>query len=199
MQAKQLPALNIRRLDNLTINFFGSDIQAEPVNGDLLSTFEQASSVPPLGKYWPGEGGHNLGLMRGENGSRDYYLIVAGGPDAEVRAAYGGHGHETEGADSASDGLANTRALLADSHEHPAAKWASEYTADGHSDFYLGARRENQIGEAIAPELFSKGYHWSSTQRSANSAFSLDFEGGWQTSLGKGYERLVRPVRRKYI
>ncbi|MDF3932120.1 DUF1566 domain-containing protein [Pseudomonas citronellolis] len=199
MQAKQLPALNIRRLDNLTINFFGPDIQAEPIHGALLSAFEPASSAPPLGKYWPGEGGHNLGLMRGENGGRDYYLIVAGGPAAEVCAAYGGHGHETEGADSASDGLANTRALLADSEEHPAAKWASEYTADGHNDFYLGARRENQIAEAIAPELFSKGYHWSSTQRSAYGAYYMDFEDGWQHYHGKDYERLVRPVRRKYI
>ena len=185
MQAKQLPALKIGRLHHLTINFFGPGIQAEPIQAAMLSTFEPASSAPPLGKYWPGEGGHNVGLMRGENGGRDYYLIVAGGPAAEVCAAYGGHGHETKGAGSASDGLANTRALLADSKAHPAAKWASEYTADGHSDFYLGARRENQIAEAIAPELFSKGYHWSSTQRSALLAYNVDFEDGWQGTSGK--------------
>ncbi len=199
MQAKQLPALKIGRLNHLTINFHGADLVAEPFQAAMLSTIETASSVPPLGNYWPGEGGHNVGLMRGENGGRDYYLIVASGPAAEVRAAYGGHGHETESADSASDGLANTRALLADSKAHPAAKWASEYTADGHSDFYLGARRENQIAEAIAPELFSKGYHWSSTQRSADDAYLMDFEDGWQHFYDKYAELLVRPVRRKYI
>ncbi|SFC83909.1 hypothetical protein SAMN05216577_11175 [Pseudomonas citronellolis] len=199
MQAKQLPALKIGRLNHLTINFHGADLVAEPIQATMLSTIEPTSIIPPLGAYWPGEGGHNAGLMRGENGGRDYYLIVAGGPAAEFRAAYGGYGHETEGADSASDGLANTRALLADSEEHPAAKLASGYTADGHTDFYLGSRREYQIAEANVPELFSEGYHWSSTQRSAFTASSLDFEDGWQVNTAKSRERVARPVRRKFI
>jgi hypothetical protein len=199
MQAKQLPALKIGRLNHLTINFFSPDLAVEPIRDAVFSTLEPANSIPPLGAYWPGEGGHNAGLVRGENGGRDYYLIVAAGPAAEFRAAYGGYGHETEGADSASDGLANTRALLGDSEEHPAAKLASEYTADGHADFYLGSRRENQIAEANVPELFSKGYHWSSTQRSADLAYIMDFEGGWQDSNVKSYERVARPVRRKFI
>lgn len=198
MNAPQLPALKIGRLDNLTINLFAPD-HAKLIEGVELRAFDTASSVPPLGSYWPGEGGHYAGLVRGENGQPDYYLIVAGGPAAEVRAAYGGHGHETEGADSASDGLANTRALLADSEDHPAAKWASEYTADGHTDFYLPARRELQVAEANAPELFSKGYHWSSTQCSAYYAYYVDFEDGWQGGSVKGDERLVRPVRRKFL
>ncbi|MDT4865165.1 hypothetical protein FQZ97_999530 [compost metagenome] len=137
--------------------------------------------------------------MRGENGAPDYYLIVPAGPEAEFKAAWGGYDHETEGAGSASDGLANTRALLADSEEHPAAKFASEFAAEGHRDFYLPARRELQLAEANVPELFSKAYHWSSTQFSSVSAYSMDFVDGWQSNRVKDDERLVRPVRRKFL
>lgn len=155
--------------------------------------------APVLGEHWPGEGGHNAGLVRGENGAPDYYLIVPAGPAAEFKAAWGGYDHETQGASSASDGLANTRAMLSDSEEHPAAKLASEFSADGHADFYLPARRELQLAEANVPELFSKAYHWSSTQYSAYDAYFMDFGGGWQILNDKDYERLVRPVRRKFL
>ncbi|WP_409287492.1 DUF1566 domain-containing protein [Pseudomonas guariconensis] len=153
------------------------------------------SDIPALGSYWPGQGGYNAGLVRGENGAPDYYLIVPLLTE-QLRAKWGGYGDEVEGAASASDGLANTKALLADSNDHPAAKLASEFTADGHSDFYLPARRELQIAEANVPELFEKSYHWSSTQFSAYGAFYLDFENGWLYYGGKNGERLVRPVRR---
>lgn len=198
MNAPQLPALKIGRLDNLTINLFAPD-KAQLIEGVELRAFDTASSVPPLGSYWPGEGGHYAGLVRGENGQPDYYLIVAGGAAAEFRAEYGGYEHKTEGADSASDGVANTKALLLDNEEHPAARLARDYSADGHADFYLPARRELQVAEANTPELFSKGYHWSSTQCSAYRAYNLVFEGGWRHHDGKSNERLVRPVRRKFL
>ncbi len=153
------------------------------------------AGVPALGSYWPEQGGYNAGLVRGEDGAPDYYLIVPLLTE-QLRAAWGGYGEEVEGATSASDGLANTLALLADSNEHPAAKLASEFTADGHNDFYLPARRELQVSEANVPELFEKAYHWSSSQRSANLAYYLDFEGGWLSLSHKSNEFLVRPVRR---
>ncbi|WP_430317023.1 DUF1566 domain-containing protein [Pseudomonas sp. p1(2021b)] len=154
-----------------------------------------ALDIPALGSYWPGQGGYNAGLVRGENGAPDYYLIVPVLAE-QLSAKWGGYGYEVEGATSASDGLANTRALLADSNEHPAAKLASEFTADGHSDFYLPARRELQVAEANVPELFEKAYHWSSSQFSALSAYTMAFEYGWLGYDVKSGERLVRPVRR---
>ncbi|WP_028627699.1 hypothetical protein [Metapseudomonas resinovorans] len=197
MDMKNVPALKIDRLDSLTINFFSESSRGEFIEGAEINTI--SGIMPPLGEYWSGEGGHNAGLVRGENGAPDYYLIVPAGSEAESTLAYGGYGHETEGAGSASDGLANTRALLADSEDHPAAKLASEFTADGHRDFYLPARRELQLAEANVPELFSKAYHWSSTQFSSTSAYYVDFEDGWQGCCGKDCERLVRPVRRKFL
>ncbi|MCI3945501.1 hypothetical protein K0038_02543 [Pseudomonas syringae] len=156
------------------------------------------SSVPALGAYWPGEGGVNAGLMRGIDGGRDYYLIVPTGDDlGELK--FGGYGVEIDGAGSASDGLANTQALVASEQKHPAALACVKFSADGKEDFYLPARRELQLAEANVPEVFAKGWHWSSSQRSAYYAFIQYFVDGYQFSNGKLNEFRVRPVRRLFI
>ncbi|MCY1298125.1 hypothetical protein D9M70_475970 [compost metagenome] len=156
--------------------------------------------VPPLGAVWPGEGGVYAGLVRGHGGAPDYYLIVPTGDDSEFEdLAYGGRGAEIEGAGSAWDGLANTRALLASGMDCPAAKAAVGFSRDGHSDFYLPARSELQVAEANVPEVFSKVWHWSSTQFSASYAYTMTFSGGFQDGLVKDIEARVRPVRRKFL
>lgn len=48
-------------------------------------------------------------------------------------------------------------------------------------------------------EAFRDSWYWSSTQRSADYAFIMVFVDGGQTSLGKGYELRVRPVRRELL
>ncbi|KWT10593.1 hypothetical protein CFBP3846_03684 [Pseudomonas syringae pv. avii] len=154
--------------------------------------------IPALGSYWPGEGGVNAGLMRGIEGGRDYYLIVPTSDDlGELK--FGGYGEEIDGAGSASDGLANTQALVASEHKHPAALACVKFSADGKDDFYLPARRELQLAEANVPEVFAKGWHWSSSQRSAYNAFNQTFVGGVQSYYGKHDELRVRPVRRLFI
>lgn len=155
--------------------------------------------IPGLGEPWPGEGGCNGGLRRGHDGLGDYYLIVPPGADAETKAAYGGYEHETPGAGSHDDGAANTRALLADDAAHPAAKFAASFTRDGHTDYFLPSRRDIQVAEANVPELFSKATHWTSTQYSADDAYTMGFGGGIQDITSKSYVRLVRPVRRRFI
>ena len=158
-----------------------------------------ASGIPPIGEYWPGEGGVNGGLFPG--GDRPYYLIVPTGSDAEATHEWGGYGDELDGAKSPWDGQANT-AYLANSnreHDHPAAQFCAAFERDGHKDFYLMARREASFLEITVPDVFTQAYHWTSTQRSAYYAYSLDFEGGWLLGNDKGNERLARPVRRKFI
>jgi hypothetical protein len=61
------------------------------------------------------------------------------------------------------------------------------------------ARREASFLEITVPDLFAQAYHWTSTQRSANGAYTMDFGGGWLGYYDKDYERLARPVRRKFI
>ena len=48
-------------------------------------------------------------------------------------------------------------------------------------------------------KAFSGSWYWSSTQRSANYAFSMDFDDGYQDTSGKNVELRVRPVRRELI
>jgi hypothetical protein len=156
-----------------------------------------ASGIPAIGEYWPGEGGVNGGLFPG--GDKPYYLIVPTGSDAEAAHKWGGYGDELNGANSPWDGRANTSDLVGADSSHPAAQFCAAFERDGHKDFYLMARREATFLEITVPDLFTRAYHWTSTQRSAYTAYDLDFEDGWLSNGGKGNERLARPVRRKFI
>ncbi|PUB43186.1 DUF1566 domain-containing protein [Pseudomonas sp. GV047] len=48
-------------------------------------------------------------------------------------------------------------------------------------------------------EEFRDTWYWSSSQRSADSAFIMGFDDGGQLSYGKSYELRVRPVRSELI
>jgi len=155
------------------------------------------SNAPAIGQPWPGEGGVNGGLFPG-NG-KPYYLIVPTGADAEAKHAFGGYGEELEGANSPHDGMTNTADLIENDVNYPAAQFCSAFEREGHSDFYLMSQREAQFLEITVPEVFSKDYHWTSTQYSAYNAYHMDFEYGWLFTSDKDDERLARPVRRKYF
>lgn len=157
----------------------------------------EANSVPPVGKPWPGEGGVNGGLFQG--GERPYYLIIPTGADAEAKMEFGSFGKELDGAMSPHDGMTNTADLVETDNAYPAAQFCAKFERDRHKDYYLMSRREASFLEGTVPQVFSGGTHWTSTQSSANLAYGVDFEGGWLNYDVKGYERLVRPVRRKYF
>jgi hypothetical protein len=164
---------------------------AKPVSG--------ANGVPALGEYWPGEGGANGGLFQA--GDRPYYLIVPTGDDAQAELEWGGYGQDLDGAKSPWDGQANTAYLASSNreHDHPAAQFCANFESDGHKDFHLMSRREATFLEATVPDLFTKRLHWTSTQFSADNAYNMAFVDGWLYYYGKYNERLVRPVRRKFI
>lgn len=152
--------------------------------------------VPAHGEYWPGEGGINGGYVAAHGAVPEHYLIFAAS-DAG-RHAWGGHGKTSKATDKR-DGLANTKILLEEG-DHPAAVAASEYTADGHTDFYLGAPAEMYQGWLNCPDKFTQDvYYYTSAQFSAHYAYFMDFSGGGQGYDYKGLERSVRPVRRRFI
>lgn len=157
------------------------------------------TGVPAIGEYWPGEGGVNGGLFQG--GDRPYYLIAPTGDDAQADLEWGGYGKELDGAKSPWDGQANTAYLASSNREndHPAAQFCAGFERDGHKDFYLMARREATFLETTVAGLFSKPWHWTSSQFSADLAYRMGFGGGWLYAYGEDDERLVRPVRRKFI
>ncbi|MES2181606.1 MAG: hypothetical protein V4493_05870 [Pseudomonadota bacterium] len=121
--------------------------------------------VPDIGQQWPEQGGVNAGLMRGENGKPDYFLIVASDDTGKISSIeWGGYKTETPGAHHEFDGMENTIALLRTETKHPAAEWATSLIIEGHNDFYLPSRRELALLYANVPEQFEGVWHWSSTQ-----------------------------------
>ena len=154
-------------------------------------------SLPPIGAYIANQGGIFAGIFQ-PDGGQPYFLIVA--ENDSGNAEWGRYGLREPDAISSHDGAANTQALLASEHDHPAAKLAASYTADGLHDFYLPSRRELALCSANIPRFFDPAYYyWSSTQYSPNHAFVQDFGDGCQDFSGKGNERRVRAVRRVLV
>lgn len=154
-----------------------------------------SSSPPRIGEQWPGQGGVYAGLIRCPDG--DYHQIVATAPEGERDAIkWGGYGDDKPEAQSDTDGLANTLALLRSNTQHPAAEWAAELSIGGHEDWYLPSRRELRLAWVNVPELFQSGWYWSSTQSSPDSAWCQGFSVGNQTSYDKTGELRTRAVRR---
>ncbi|WP_248769111.1 DUF1566 domain-containing protein [Pseudomonas sp. MWU12-2345] len=153
--------------------------------------------VPAIGQYWPAEGGINMGFVSARGDIPAHYLIAATQDIGDH--AWGGYRSDLKGT-SKTDGLLNTRLLCDDEESHPAANACAEYQADGHHDFYLPAAAELYQGWLNCPEVFAQDcYYWSSSQRSAYYAFSLDFGDGCQSDYAEFTGLRVRPVRRLFI
>lgn len=155
----------------------------------MQSNAAEQIKTPAIGELWPGQGGIYAGIRQYPDGLRH---VVFAAEDVGTHE-WGAYGVEVE-AGSRIDGRINSQALTAN-EDHPAASAAAKYTADGHADFYLPSIGELSHGWQYIPEHFKRDWHYSSTQRSANFAFSMTFDGGIQNSLVKHYELHVRPVR----
>lgn len=155
------------------------------------SPASDALTPPALGEYWPGQGGIYGGIRLYPEGL--CYVIFAA---TDVgKHAYGEYGTEVE-ATSRHDGRENTAILVNRDGSHPAADAAYAFTCDGHNDFSLPSIGELNHAWQYIPDSFEKDWYISSTQRSAYSAFTMVFDGGYQYGLGKYVELRVRPVRR---
>lgn len=144
-----------------------------------------APFIPALGEYWPGQGGKLIG-MHPQGG----YLIA--GEPLKGKFKFGRYDRDLTGF-SATDGEANTRALV-NLGDAPAALAGSEYTADGHHDFYLPSQTE---GAMILGALgLSEGIFWTSTPYGSRNAWAVDFEDGGVNLWRRLGEFRVRPVRR---
>ena len=152
-----------------------------------------AIAMPAIGQAWPGQGGVRVGIMRGINGGPDYHLIAAA-PDALAKDIAWGPAGDAPAIDT-HDGLSNTRLLAQCITNFPAARYAHNFQADGHSDFYLPSRRDASLLAANVPELFTGHRIWTSTQDDEYNAWLQDSRStqGWG---GKSNKYAVLPVRR---
>ena len=140
-----------------------------------------------VGQYAEGQGGIYIGQT-----AQGRHLFAAAAPlDGEFE--FGGYGDKLEGY-SDLEGAENTRKLL-ERGSHPAALAASEYTADGHKDFYLPSHRE--LLQVVAVEGFNSEseYTWTSTPYGSNGAWAVLFEYGDVNRWNRFTEFRVRPVR----
>lgn len=145
-----------------------------------------------IGEYLPGQGGIYAGDILGDDGTV-YGLVVA---EDDLQGTYQWSPDDGEIQASSWDGLVNTNALLRLNTSHPAARAAKAYSADGHADFYLPAKRELQIIAANLPHLFQPKPYWTSTPYGSFSAWAVFFEFGDVYYWGRFIEFRVRPVRR---
>lgn len=156
-----------------------------------------AITPPAIGQYWPGQGGVYQGTMPAIGDLPARHLIF--GDESPQRLAWGPCGTEVNGANSRTDGRANTAAILAHKAAHggefPAAEWAAAYAADGHADFHLPSQADLFFASLQPDTVFAQKWHWSSTQGDGSYAFGQSFGDGWSIWVSKGHEFLVRPVR----
>jgi len=121
------------------------------------------------------------------NGAERALILL---PD-ELSGPWGEYGVEIKGADSYSDGEANTRAMA----EAGSAIAIQALELDG----FIPSCLEGQLLMAAKAEglvvLNEERWHHLSTQRSANLTYLMVFEDGWLSYDVKDFERLARPVR----
>ena len=198
----QAPSISIK---NLTLNIHSSPKAAMPAlavlsaalaaGGAMKAETTELTDIPAVGQAWPGQGGINGGLVPARGDVAAHYLIIAA---ADIGDHEWGGCREESKATSKTDGKANTAVLI--EGNHPAAKAAANYTADNHCSFYLPSAAELYHCWVNCPEVFAQDcYYWSSSQRSANNAFTMHFAGGYQFNGDKLNELRVRPVRRLFI
>ena len=154
-------------------------------------------TLPMFGALLATHGGHFGAILRGAaaDGSEDYALIVSEA-SADIEDAAWSEDYTTiAGADSKTDGRANTEAMAA-----AGLLLAQRIKALGlgsHTDWYLPAAAELRALSATVPELFQqKDWYWSSTQCSRHDAWCQDFEYGLSYAYLKDDEFRARPVRR---
>lgn len=172
------------------------EIPASTLLGALSSYLTSRPGRPihqvKIGEYLPGQGGIYAGDILGDDGV--VYGLVVSSEDLDGTYAWGPEDGERTA--SSWDGLVNTNALLRHDKAHPAARAAKGYSADGHADFYLPAKRELQIIAANLPHLFQPKPYWTSTPYGSGVAWAVNFEHGYVAGWSRYSEFRVRPVRR---
>lgn len=156
-------------------------------------------SLPVLGAEIPGQGGLFAAILRAPRvdgvEQPPFALIVSSAGAGELHSVWGEYGKTVPGADSRTDGKANTDAMVL--AECPAALRVRKLSIEGHTDWYLPSLGELNSAAANVPELFdTKGWYWTSTQASRSFAFVQGFEYGDSDWYGKDDEHRVRAVRR---
>lgn len=123
-------------------------------------------------------------------GGKEFALAYLGAA-ADIEGAWGKR--EQEVATTHGDGLANTQAMAeAGSKLAKKAIEAGAYIPSIAECHLLKCAKDAGLVDDLREDV----RYWSSTQCSADSAYYMDFENGWQSSSAKSGERFAPLVRR---
>ncbi|KAF1021863.1 MAG: hypothetical protein GAK30_01552 [Paracidovorax wautersii] len=156
----------------------------------------QDPSIPLIGQPWTAQGGILGAIVQGD-GESNAAIIVPTAAEAFAKAlTFGAYGKYVDGADSYTDGKANTAALIASGLDFPAAQHCANLVIDGLNDWYLPSIDQLRALRINVPDLFKvTDWYWSSTQSSPLTAWAQDFKGGYSGRITKDTTCHVRPVR----
>lgn len=142
--------------------------------------------LPAIGQ--PLAGG-NLITLYWLNGTE--YALVELGAEAEIRGPWGKYGQGVS--TTHGDGEANTRAMAeAGSAIAIQALELSAFIPSALESHLLMHAKES----GVITDLREDRLYWTSSQFSADNAYFMGFESGWQLSYDKNLERPVRLVRK---
>jgi len=145
--------------------------------------------IPPLGEYWDGQGGVNHGLYLDADGKTRWLLAAT----EEIEGKWGKYGTLIEGEFSVIDGAHNTELMV--NADLSLAKEIRAYSADGHTDFFLGSSGQHHLARANQDKHWKKKWYWTSTQSSSYSAWYQTFDDGYSSINDKDNTGLARPFR----
>lgn len=166
--------------------FFLSPVEHKDITMTEIITSITAAELPAVGqplaggifvgRYWVGEQARALVLL---------------GAEHEFEGAWGEYGQDIAGTQWV-DGETNTRAMAeAGSEIAKKALWLGAFIPSCLEGQLIMAAKHTGAITGLREDRF----YWLSTQYSADYAYIMDFEIGWQLITGKLTERLVRPVR----
>lgn len=164
-----------------------------------------SSQIQPIpGQFWPEQHGFYAGIMPALDGQPAYHLILDPADliaaDGSAEHEWGEYGKKIAGADSLTDGLANTKALVAANQAFVSSMHSAPSVHLGCGAPYIPSKREMALLVATCSEHMTAGeLYWTSSQCSANDAWYQSFNLGLSHWNSKTNSVRVRPVRRLFL
>ena len=172
--------------------FVDTDDVSAPAEAAAPPVSAVSAPVAP-GTYWPEHDAWYAGLQATPGGRLWHVLVPKAHVEALKEVQWGRYGTIVDGASDMYDGLANTQAMV-----DAGLELAEKVMALGEG-LYLPSRAEALLMFSSLKDQIGDGVVWTSTQYSADTAWSQYFGSGYQRTFSKVCEFRAVPVRRLFL
>lgn len=188
-----------------SVDAVSAEISVQAVRGPLVapSGLVLELVVPPTVIGQASHGGYYIGDITVADGGADdgTYAVIMGGLASQATLAWKNPRSTTVGANSNTNGFANSLAMqAADPAIHFAGMYCLNYLSENYDDWYLPAKDELQLAWTnrvnLAELAMEAQWYWSSTDYSSDAAWRQIFNDGGSSSGTKSSTYRVRPTRR---